>query len=91
MHLGKNVYAVTASELNDPNKFLEMAEVFSLDIRDRDVLLNGHRQVSSIIHNKNPQSMEPTFDLDEAEQAVWESISCYEPFLRRQVEGMYGG
>ena len=89
MQLGKNFYDVTAIELNNPDKFLEMAEVFSLDIQGRDALLNRHRQVSSITHNKNPASLEPGFDLDAAEQAVWDSISRFEPFLRQQVECRY--
>jgi len=84
-----NVCDVTANELNNPDKFLEMAETFSLDIYDRDALLQRHHQASSIIYNKNPRRMEIAFDLDEAEQVVWEGISHYEPFLRQQVTDRY--
>jgi len=68
-----------------------MGETFSLDIHDRDALLQRHQQASSIIYNKNPRKMVATFDLDKAEQAVWEVISHYEPFLRQQVTDRYRG
>lgn len=89
IRLGKNVYDITANELHNPEKFLDMAKIFSLDIHDRDALLNQHQQVSSITYNKNRMSMKPDFDLDEAEEAVWEGISYYEPFLRQQVAVRY--
>ena len=83
------MYDITANELHNPEKFLDMAKIFSLDIHDRDALLNQHQQVSSITYNKNRMSMKPDFDLDEAEEAVWEGISYYEPFLRQQVAVRY--
>ena len=89
MQLGSSVYDVTASDLNNPDKFLEMAERFSLDIRDRDDLLRQHRQASSLIYNKNPIRREAAFDLDGVEQGVWEGISHYEPFLRQRVIDRY--
>lgn len=89
LRLGGKVYDVTASELNNAEKFLEMAEILSLDITDSETLLKQHQQVSSITHNKNPGSMEAAFDLDEAEKMVWEGVAYYEPLLRQQVEDRY--
>ncbi|MDX2456147.1 MAG: hypothetical protein QNL87_01430 [Gammaproteobacteria bacterium] len=89
IQLGRKVYDCTASELHNPARFLEMAEIFSLDIPDRDELLRQHREISSTDYNKTPEVREQTFDLDEAEQEVWEVVSNYEPLLHQRVTGRY--
>lgn len=89
IRLGSAVFDVTASELNKPDKFLEMAETFSLDVRDRDALILQHRQTSSTIHNANLNPAKAAFDLDEVEQVVWDRISHYEPLLHQQVTDRY--
>ena len=61
------VYDCTASELHNPDKFLEMAEIFSLDISDSDELLRQHREIASTDYNKTPEVREQAFDLDAAE------------------------
>ena len=87
--LGRKVYDCMASELHNPDKFLGMAETFSLDIPDRDELLRQHREISSTDYNKTPEVREQTFDLDAAEQAVWEGVSYYEPLLHQRVTDRY--
>ena len=89
LRLGSNVFDVTANELNNPDRYMEMAEAFSLGVRDRDALLQQHRQISSTIYNKNPEKIEAEFDLGEAEETVWDGISHYEPLLRMEVENRY--
>ena len=87
--LGRKVCDVTANELHNPSRFLEMAETLSLDIPDRDELLQRHRDVSSTDYNKTPEVREQTFDLDGAEREVWERVSYYEPLLRQRVTDRY--
>jgi len=87
--LGRMVYDCTAKELHNPDKFLEMAEIFSLDIPDRDALLREHREISSTDYNKTPEVRAQAFDLDEAEQQVWERIAHYEPLLRQRITERY--
>ena len=87
--LGSTVFDVTANELNNPDIFLEMADAFSLDIKDRVELVRQHQRVSSRIYNKNLTKIESSFDLDEAEQVVWQGITHYEPLLRREITDRY--
>jgi len=90
MHqLGRKVYDCTARELHRPEKLLEMAEIFSLHIPDRDELLRQHREVSSTDYNKTPEVREQVFDIDGAEQEVWAGISYYEPLLYQRVSDRY--
>jgi len=89
--LGRKVYDCTASELHNPDSFLDMAAIFLLDIPDREELLRQHREVSSTDYNKTPEVREQAFDLDEAEQEVWEGVSHYEPLLRQRVTDRYKG
>lgn len=87
--LGRKVCDVTANELHNPDRFLEMANTFSLAIHDRGELLRQHGEISSIGYNKTPVAREYAFDPDKAEQAVWDGISYYEPLLHRQVTERY--
>lgn len=87
--LGKKVYDCTANELHNPEKFLEMAGTFSLNIPDRTELLRQHRDISSTDYNKTPEVREQSFDLDAAEQVVWDGVAYYEPLLRQRVTDRY--
>jgi len=87
--LGRNVFDCTANELHSPDRLLEMAGVFSLGIRDRDVLLQQHHEIVSTDYNKTPQVRAQTFDPDEAEQVVWDAVMHYEPLLRQRIAGRY--
>jgi hypothetical protein len=87
--LGRKVYDCTASELHNADKLLEMAEIFSLEIADMDELLRQHREVSSTDYNKTPEVRAHSFDVEGAEQEVWEGISYYEPLLHRRVLDRY--
>jgi hypothetical protein len=89
--LGRKVCDYTASELHNPDSFLDMAETLSLDIPERDELLLQHREVVSTDYNKTPEVREQAFDIDEAEQEVWEGVSHYEPLLRQRVANRYRG
>ena len=89
LQLGRKVCDVTANELHNPDEFLKMAATFLLDIPDRDELLRQHREISSIDYNKTPEVREQAFDIDGAEQEVWEVISYYEPLLRQRVTERY--
>jgi len=87
--LGRKVCDVTANELHAPDEFLRMAKIFSLAIPDRDALLRQHREIASTDYNKTPEVREQTFDLDAAEQEVWEGVSYYEPLLHQRVTDRY--
>lgn len=90
MRLGGEVFDVTADELNNPAKFIEMAEIFSLSTEASDKLLERHQEVASVIHNKNPRELDSaSIDFDNAEERVWERVSYYEPFLRAEVLERY--
>jgi len=89
LQLGRKVCDVTANELHNPDEFLKMAATFLLDIPDRDELLRQHREISSTDYNKTPEVREQAFDIDGAEQEVWEVISYYEPLLRQRVTERY--
>jgi hypothetical protein len=89
IQLGRKVCDVTANELHNPDIFLKMAATFLLDIPDRDELLRQHREISSTDYNKTPEVREQAFDLDVAEQAVWEGVSYYEPLLQQRITNRY--
>ena len=89
--LGGKVCDVTANELHNPDEFLKMAATFLLDIPDRDELLRQHREIVSTDYNKTPEVREQPFDLDMAEQAVWERVSYYEPLLQQRITDRYRG
>jgi hypothetical protein len=88
--LGGRFFDVTAAELNDPETFLSMADAFGLETGNRQALTERHSQTTAIAHNKNPMALSASFDFDAAEDAVWDSISYYEPLLRRQLAERYG-
>ena len=54
-----------------------------------DELLQRHRDVSSTDYNKTPEVREQAFDIDGAEQEVWELVSYYEPLLHQRVTDRY--
>ena len=89
LQLGRKVCDVTANELHNPDEFLKMAATFLLDIPDRAALLRRHREISSTDYNKTPAVREQAFDLDAAEQVVWEGVSYYEPLLHQRVTDRY--
>jgi hypothetical protein len=66
-----------------------MAGTFSLNIPDRTELLRQHRDISSTDYNKTPEVREQSFDLDAAEQVVWDGVAYYEPLLRQRVTDRY--
>ena len=86
---GRKVCDYTANELHNPDSFMEMAETLSLDTPDREELLRQHREVSSTDYNKTPEVREQAFDIDGAEQEVWEVVLYYEPLLRQRVTDRY--
>ena len=89
LQLGRKVCDVTANELHNPDKFLKMAATFLLDIPDRDELLRQHREISSTDYNKTPEVREQAFDIDGAEQEVWEVVLYYDPLLLLRVTDRY--
>ena len=87
--LGRRVCDVTANELHNPDVFLKMAATFLLEIPGRDELLRQHKEISSTDYNKTPEVREQSFDLEAAEQEVWERVSYYQPLLRQRVADRY--
>ena len=88
--LGSNVFDCTANELHSPDCFLAMAETFSLDAKDRQVLLRRHGEISKTDFNMTPVKQQANENLETSEQEVWEAIAYYEPLLRRRLMGRYG-
>lgn len=87
--LGGRVFDTTARELNDPDRFIAMAEAFSIPVGNRDVLLRRHAEVAAVTHNRNPHKLVTSFDAGAAEEAVWERVAYYEPLLREHVADRY--
>jgi hypothetical protein len=90
--LGRYVVDITAEEVNDPNRFVEMVRGLGLAESETDIeaLRRGHGNVARVEHNKNPQQIHIEGDLAAEEEVIWEAISRFEPTLRRSVERRYG-
>jgi hypothetical protein len=87
--LGSNVCDYTANELHSPDRFIEMANTFSLEINNRDELLRGHNEVSQTNFNMTPVRQESAMDIESSEQEVWGATAFYEPLLRQRVMDRY--
>ncbi|MEO8602928.1 MAG: hypothetical protein ABI629_10155 [bacterium] len=80
---------VTADELHDGQRFLQVAETLGLlDAgADRAPLLARHREVSGVIHKPNHGT--PAAAVPQQEEAVWSAVSASAPWLRAAVEHRY--
>ena len=67
-----------------------MAETFSLDAKDRQVLLRRHGEISKTDFNMTPLKQLPAGNPEISEQEVWEAIAYYEPLLRQRLMERYG-
>lgn len=82
---------VTARELHDGGRFLQVAErlgVIDYDEHDRARLLERHREVSSILHKATKKSARVPAPVEE-EEAVWKAVTPQAPWLRAEVERRY--
>jgi hypothetical protein len=86
---GGAVVDVTPDELHEPARFLDIAETLGLlDAGvEREPLLRGHREVSSVVHKPNPRP--PVVAIPEQEAAVWSAVAAQAPWLYGAIEQRY--
>ena len=82
---------VTAEELHDRERFIEVTEQLGLlDARvDRETLLRRHAEVSGRLYNYNRRPPAVVVTPDLAEEAVWHAITPAAPWLRAAIERRY--
>jgi hypothetical protein len=88
--LGATLVDVTADELHDGARFLDVAAALELldDTVDRAVLLRHHAEISSVVHNANSGAPEAAI-WDGEEDAVWRAVDHFDPTLRAAVQVRY--
>jgi hypothetical protein len=88
---GGVVFDTTATELDNPQRFIELAKAVQLlsPAADFDLLFRAHAAIAGLRWNKNPapvRSFRRDFDIDAEEEAVWRVVSETDPQLRSWVE-----
>jgi len=91
---GGVVCDMTATELDDPQHFVELAKAQRLlsPAVDLDALLREHAAIAKLSWNKNERpgrSFKRDFDIHAEEEAIWQAVSPSEPQLRSWVEQRY--
>ena len=87
--LGGTCVDVSAEELHDLDRFLDVARALRLlePAADLDAIRRRHRELSSVTHNPNrsPSPHRPAVDAEE--EAVWAAVSPSVPDLRAAHRG----
>jgi len=82
---------VTAEELHDVERFLDVARTLQLlaPSTDLDAVRRQHRELSAMTHNPNRSVPALRAAVDADEEAVWAAVEPFALDLRRQVAARY--
>lgn len=89
--LGGAAVDVTAEELHDLERFLDVARTLHLldPATDLDAVRRQHRELSAVTHNPNRSVAAQRAAVDADEDAVWAAVEPFAPDLRRQLAARY--
>lgn len=89
--LGAASVDVTAEELHDVERFLDVARTLHLldASTDLDAVRRQHRELSAVTHNPNRSVAAHRAAVDADEDAVWAAVEPFASDLRRQVAARY--